>query len=137
LAVVPRSAVKRQRGVDRARHLSGRLVPIPYRVVERLFKGTKRDKNGCWIPKLPRLKNGYSVLYWHDRSGVDRTLTAAHGMARVIYREGEPLNEFEVPHHTCRNRACINPLHIVVLLDWDHRGVHKVLSRMSQRKAAA
>lgn len=119
----------RKRGIDRKRHLTGRLAPIPYRVAVRLFKGTKRLKSGCWIPALPKLRNGYPVLYWHDHTGTDRTLTAVHAMARIMFREGEPLDDGEQPHHKCINRACVNPDHLSVVSADLHHWLHWDLRR--------
>ncbi len=124
--------IKRQRGTPggRNRHLSGRNAPIPARVIGRLLAGLKISRSGCWIPDVPRLKNGYSVSYWHE-DGTDRTLPSAHVMARVAFRGGKPLGDQQAVHHECTERACINPAHLTVLTHAQHRMLHQILRMVS------
>lgn len=119
-------APSRRRGAPggRPRHLSGRYVDIPVRVLSRLFFGLTVDPEGCFIPRGPFKADGYKHCYWTDDTGIDRTLTAAHLVARVFLAEGRTLRDDDVPHHTCHNPPCVNPNHLKIVSREEHARIH-------------
>jgi hypothetical protein len=126
---------KGKRGKDRPSHQSGRYVEIPQRVVRKLYAGV-RKLGKCWLPAGKLKAEGYKHVYWTDSVGVDRTLTSAHLIGRVFYRNGDFLDDDEVPHHTCINAWCINPDHIEVIAREDHQALHVKLRAVGYRRSS-
>jgi len=87
------------------------------------------SRQGCWIPQGSLKADGYKHCYWHDSSGIDRTLTAVHLIARVFHRRGACLDDDEVPHHLCWNPSCINPQHVQIVTKAFHARIHGRLRR--------
>lgn len=132
-----KSRPRPRRGVGRKRHLSGRHVEIPDRVMVRLFKDMRKLSTGCWLPAGSLKANGYKHVYWTDAEGVDRTLTSQHAIGRLFHRCGDVLGEEEIPHHTCVNAWCINPDHIEVIEREDHVQLHVKLRGAGYRRKSA
>lgn len=68
------------------------------------------------------LPNGYGAVSTRQRSGL-----LAH---RRVYEECfGPIPEGMVIHHECRNRACVNPEHLLMCLAEEHPDCGNVLNR--------
>lgn len=74
----------------------------------------------CWLWQGAKLPNGYGVfgLKGHSRYVHRAAWENVHGPV-------PPGREF---HHTCQNRACCNPEHLVPLTTREHRAAHKLLA---------
>lgn len=127
----------RRRGVDRKRHLSGRCSEIPHRVMAKLYTDYRKLGTGCWMPSGALKAKGYKHIAWTDESGIDRTLTSQHAIARVFHRNGDLLDDEEIPHHSCVNAWCINPDHIDIIQREDHIQLHMRLRSAGYRRRAA
>lgn len=71
---------------------------------ERLWSGAVECDNGCWVWVRSRDQSGYGRLAFRGR------VDGAHRVAYILVF-GEIPEMLEIDH-TCRNRACINPMHL-------------------------
>ena len=84
------------------------------------FEGRVRHmENGCvvWLTSMDEA--GYGRL-WDAKAG---KLRYAHRVAwETTY--GVILTRFDVIHHECRNKSCVNVGHLKLMTRWDHRREH-------------
>jgi hypothetical protein len=74
------------------------------RTLKRFINFVKMDKNGCWIWQGARTPAGYARL------SVDYGQEYAH---RLSYEHFvEPIPDGLEIDHLCRNRGCVNPVHL-------------------------
>ena len=70
----------------------------------------------CWEWTARIDHNGYGILAHSESS------TRAH---RILYElMVGPLPEGRLLHHTCENRACVRPDHLVVVTPREHHALH-------------
>lgn len=81
----------------------------------RLMRRVEVQDDGCWLWTGATLPNGYGYI---GRGGREGGATYAH---RVSYEAhvGPIPDGFHV-HHSCRNRVCVNPKHLVALTPKQH-----------------
>jgi stress-induced morphogen len=93
-------------------------------LIRAMWTRCDRDSaTGCWIWKASLTPEGYgqhSTGILHQTIG--RRVERAH---RLVYQ----LLVGEIPkgmhlHHTCKNRACVNPDHLALLSPADHSREH-------------
>lgn len=83
----------------------------PQRVVERLTSKVVAGPNECVISTYSTGSHGYSQIGWQE--GGKRQVRLAHRVAyEAVYG---PIPEGLTVDHTCRNRRCINWLHLRLL----------------------
>lgn len=76
---------------------------------------------GCWVWQGSLDGDGYA------RTFVGRKPYPAH---RYVYEQLEgPIPDGRELHHTCRNRRCVSPLHLVALAPEEHRAEDARLRR--------
>jgi len=76
-----------------------------------------RGEDECWEWHGSRLPSGYG----HCWTGTG--FTTAHRFAYLLTHEVD-LERTDEIHHTCRNRACVNPAHLVLESRDEHRRNH-------------
>jgi hypothetical protein len=91
-----------------SRKFINRYMPVHERVLER----TKipKDKNKCWIWQGPLNNAGYGLIKGDTRLGDSKMVTVHRVMAR---HKGLQI-KFKEVQHTCLNKACVNPDHLVL-----------------------
>ena len=89
-------------------HFINRYTPVHERVLQR----TKipKDKSKCWIWTGPVNNAGYGLIKGDTRLGDAKMVTVHRAMAR---HKGLQIKWKEV-QHTCLNKACVNPDHLVL-----------------------
>jgi hypothetical protein len=88
-------------------------------VVKYLLKKISLDeRTGCWVWLGAKNQDGYG-RFWRQA----RRRTVVH---RWMYEKyvGPVPNGMEL-HHTCGNRACINPEHLEPMVIADHKHFHR------------
>jgi len=85
-----------------------RYTPVHERVLQR----TKipKDKSKCWVWTGPVNNAGYGLIKGDTRLGDAKMVTVHRAMARA---KGLQIKWKEV-QHTCLNKACVNPDHLVI-----------------------
>ena len=86
-------------------------------------------KSGCWVWQHSKTRQGYGQVTINTR------VLRAH---RVFYeRFNGPIPTGAVVHHTCHNRACVNPEHLEVM-GWEEHNEESSFrcSRCQYRLAA-
>ena len=83
----------------------------PQRVVERLTSKVVAGPNECVVSTYSTGSHGYSQIGWSE-GGVTH-MRLGH---RVAYEAARgPIPDGMTVDHTCRNRRCVNPLHLRLL----------------------
>ena len=77
-------------------------------------KVIRRDINECWGWTGTISSSGYG-LFWPTQ----RETWNAHRYMYGVMNSFEELEGKDI-HHTCRNRVCVNPLHLVALTEKEH-----------------
>jgi hypothetical protein len=98
--------------MDRRDPVTGQFVPSSASPEER-FRASYRHggPDECWPWLAGRTGGGYGALW------VDGRQITAHIFAFVL--AGGQRDGLDV-HHTCRNRACVNPAHLEALSRGEH-----------------
>lgn len=68
--------------------------------------------DGCWIWGAAKDKGGYGVFGANDRQW------RAHRYAYFAHIGSPP--DGLVLHHDCRNKACVNPAHLIPVTNWQN-----------------
>jgi hypothetical protein len=77
-----------------------------------LDRRIRQDPDGCWRWTGPLTKGGYGVVMLSRPRG-GQSSTTAH---RWVYEQlVEPIPPGLQVDHLCRNRSCVNPLHLEVV----------------------
>jgi hypothetical protein len=79
---------------------------------EQLMAYTRKTR-GCWWWDGPTDQNGYSLLAGKLRG---------HRISYSLF-VGELIPGYHI-HHTCRNKLCVKPAHLVQVTPEEHREVH-------------
>jgi hypothetical protein len=79
---------------------------------ERLLAYRQITETGCWVGSMCRDSDGYAVFYL---AGLARK---AHRAAYIMFVG--PIPKDRQLHHTCHNRACWNPEHLVCVTVKQH-----------------
>ena len=83
---------------------------------EKLQRYKINKKTGCWEWDATRQYNRYGQL------SIDgKTLYAHRVMAELFIK---PIGRFEIVHHKCENKCCINPEHLMVIQHSKHMKLH-------------
>jgi hypothetical protein len=85
--------------------------------------------NGCWQWTGP-LDKGYGQF----REFSNGPLALAHRWVYEALRG--PLPAGVLLHHTCENKACVNPDHLVQVTRSEHASIHQALRRTAQATSA-
>ena len=72
-----------------------------------LFEEKVEVGPGCWTWRGTRSSTGYGVMHWDGR------LTGAHRIAWTLIHE-EEIPAGMVVRHTCDNRPCVRPDHLLI-----------------------
>ena len=90
--------------------------------IERLLRRIEKNTvTGCWEWTGPK-RLGYGLFTDDDNSTV-----SVHRKMWSLCRGSIPTDR--EMHHTCRNKACCNPDHLLPVTDEEHRSLDKVSSR--------
>lgn len=89
-------------------------------VMERIRERVVEDDNGCWIWQGALYPRGYGAF------GIGGRSTYSHRAAWQYVHGAVP--DGHQLHHTCLNRACCNPDHLVALTVKEHRAAHRALT---------
>jgi hypothetical protein len=82
-------------------------MEMPVDVLRRFM--TKFHREGeCWVWHASKNNDGYGSFAWSHKK-----TTRAHRVSYEHFREAIP--EGMVTDHLCRNRACVNPLHLEIV----------------------
>lgn len=73
--------------------------------LERFRKYVSEQENGCWHWTGGKTPNGYGKCAWYGRT------LGAHTVAFRLYKGRIP--EGHIIRHTCNNRICVNPEHVI------------------------
>lgn len=85
----------------------------------------------CWI-WTSTLTNGYGVIGVGGRSKSGGRLWLAH---RLMYELSVgPLPPTTVLHHTCHQRACLNPAHLEPMSRAAHQRIHRIGAKVPRRE---
>ena len=99
--------------------ISTRLAGSPRPLEERFWeKADVRGEDECWEWRASCCKGGYGAI------GNDGKMSSAHVVSWEL-RHGRKVAEGCVVHHTCGNRKCCNPGHLIELSKKDHYDLHK------------
>lgn len=86
--------------------------------MERLIRNIEKNATtGCWNWTGSAVR-GYGVCYLDDG-----TFTGAHRAAYIMLR-GPLAREIQI-HHTCENKLCCNPDHLLPVTGAEHRAVDR------------
>jgi len=96
----------------KARCVLLRLIQRPGWTVERFWSMVDKRPNGCWIWTGRRDENGYGVLNYC------KVFWRAHRFSYEVCSGLTVTNDHL--HHTCENRACVNPEHLQDLTVLQH-----------------
>jgi hypothetical protein len=70
-------------------------------------------KTGCWVWTTALMANGYAQFRWSkSKNGYGHRFAYEHFVG--------PIPEERVLHHTCGNKACVNPDHLQVVTQREH-----------------
>jgi hypothetical protein len=86
---------------------------------DRFFDKVKLEPSGCWRWTASTQVHGYGQFAIRLLDG-RKTMARAHRLAYKVFR-GDP-GEKEL-HHTCENRWCVNPGHLVPMTRLEHVAV--------------
>ena len=73
----------------------------------------KVAKNGCWVWMAARNSHGYGHFVLWNKATKQRADIGAHVFAWEITNGPIPPG-LELDHQICRNKACVNPAHMVL-----------------------
>jgi len=107
-----------------------RGLPLGEAILERC----EEAEDGCWIWQMG-LKNGYGLM----RHPADLSTTSAHRLAYKAWVDST-LPMGDDVHHTCANKACVNPEHLErasrldnILEMKERRGLHAEIAALKAR----
>tara|TARA_R110000824_G_scaffold26916_5_gene91989 strand:+ start:409 stop:759 length:351 start_codon:yes stop_codon:yes gene_type:complete len=107
-----------------------RGLPLGEAILERC----EEAEDGCWIWQMG-LKNGYGLM----RHSADLSTTSAHRLAYKAWVDST-LPMGDDVHHTCANKACVNPEHLErasrldnILEMKERRGLHAEIAALKAR----
>ena len=69
--------------------------------------------DGCRVWPFAYNGNGYGVMSVGNAKNAKRT-SPHRVVARWLVGDGAALNRFDVVHHVCANRGCVNPEHLEI-----------------------
>ena len=101
----------------------------PHEITPEALKARAHVGNprSCWPWLGNRTEHGYGLVDINPTDRSQRTATTAHrAMYEAVFG---PVAEGRTVHHTCRNRACINPEHLVALTPAEHARIHALEDR--------
>lgn len=89
--------------------------------IARLLASSTTTPSGCIVATKGLNREGYRNISWTDGEGATRN-SIGH---RLMYAHTfGPIPDGMHCHHTCHNRACINPQHLQLLTASAHRHLH-------------
>lgn len=71
----------------------------------------------CWLWTGPKDRDGYGQHY------LDGKVRVAHRSVYILLRGEIPENNHL--HHTCKNKACVNPEHLMPVSYREHASIHR------------
>lgn len=87
----------------------GRPKVLTGSMEERFWKNTdKRGPDDCWEWQSTRIRGTYGMLY----TGSGKKQVLAHRFSWEL-ATGRPPGAGKVIHHSCNNKGCVNPSHLV------------------------
>ncbi|MCO8127251.1 HNH endonuclease [Acidimicrobiia bacterium EGI L10123] len=96
-----------------------------FRFLTRFLSYVETRDQGCWVWKGALDHNGYGRIHaWKGKKPL------AHRVAYTLWNGPIPPStrrcaEEMVVHHTCHQRACVNPAHLTLLTRRDNAGRHR------------
>uniref|UniRef100_A0A6M3M4T6 Putative homing endonuclease n=1 Tax=viral metagenome TaxID=1070528 RepID=A0A6M3M4T6_9ZZZZ len=80
-----------------------------------------KSDSGCWLWQ-GSIKDGYGIF------NLDGRHYRAHRVAYALFRGEIP--EGVETHHTCKNKACVNPAYIELTTHAKHNNIHGLPEKM-------